>query len=286
MQSRQEQYQEFDTILYQGANCNQAQAMHPSKISNVASQTAAITQPISFFKPNPINNKEETRNQIIYNLKTLKVNENSINKILNAIDSMPASEHLLGALKFLTELTDQRSRCEHFYVHSDHIAEYFCTLSNLGLFAVAFYCQDYVTLFAATFSALSHAIPLKRLNDLDKLAAVTTFLNVLVHFNTLTYQPLLVAGAITATFGVLDMYVGRKHMDVFGPTFHAAWHLAAAYALFQFNRAQTAKVSAQEIEALGVAIQQNNIPNYLKDSYGQFSRLLSDLSNVMVNKIH
>lgn len=179
------------------------------------------------------------RNDIRNNLKTLRVSDHAIQKILNTVDAMPAAEHMLGALKFLTTLTDKKSVCEDYYLHSDYIAEFFCTISNLGFFAVAWYYNDYATLLAGIFSTVSHAIPLKRLNELDKLAAVAVFLKVLSHYDVLATNPaMIVCGALTFAFGALDLYAGRKHKEIFGPVFHVAWHLSAAFALYKFNQAQ------------------------------------------------
>jgi hypothetical protein len=165
-------------------------------------------------------------------------------QIVNSVDNMPGAERILAALNDLTELTNKKSVCEDYYLHSNHIAEYFCTISNFGFFAVAYYYNDYATLFAATCSALSHAIPLKRLNELDKIAAVSLFLKVMFHYDTLLHNPAIIAsGLATFSLGVLDIMVGRKNKEMWGPSLHVAWHLAAAVALHQFNHAQVGEAA-------------------------------------------
>ncbi len=182
--------------------------------------------------------REKYKQQIRLNLNAINFSDEAINKILGAVDKMPASSHVFRALQFLTTLTDKTSRCENHYLHSHLIAEYFCTLSNFGFFAVAYYYQDYVTLAAGIFSAVSHAVPLKRLNELDKIAAVAVFLKMISHYDVLMNNPgILIGGATALTTGVLDIKVGRNNLDVMGPVMHVAWHLATAFVLYQFNQA-------------------------------------------------
>lgn len=231
---------------------------------------------IDFVEQETINTYKK---QIIEHLKVLKINENATSKMLDAIDKMPASTHLLGAVQFLTELTDKKSVCENYYAHSDYIAEYFCTLSNLGFFAVAFYYRDYAALFVATFSALSHAIPLKRLNDLDKIAAVTAFIIIISHYNLITKNPAIAAsGVVTFSIGALDFFIGRKYKDSLGPLFHSAWHLAAAYAMYQFNHGKV-DVSASDLSAISQSISQNVVPGFLQISYDAIGESLAAFSN-------
>lgn len=187
--------------------------------------------------------KQDHKKKITENLKILRVSDASIQSIFATVEKMPAAEHILVALNFLTEITDKHSQCEHFYLHSDYLAEFFCTLSNIGFFAVAYYQRDLVTLAVGIFSTISHAIPLKRLNDLDKLAAVSAFLYVLANYDVVLASPaILIASLITAGFGIVDMAIGRPNKDIFGSTFHVLWHFAVAFALFQFNDAKVDKL--------------------------------------------
>lgn len=75
---------------------------------------------------------DDTHQQIINNLKILQVNDECIELIMNAVDNLPGTDHIKGALKFLTQITDVKSKREDYYQHSNYFAEYFCTISNLG----------------------------------------------------------------------------------------------------------------------------------------------------------
>lgn len=218
------------------------------------------------------------KNEIISHLKYLKLSQQSIDTILNTVDKMPAHTHVLGALAFLTELTNQHSRCEKHYNRSDYLAEYFCTLSNIGFFAVAFYYQDYATLCAGTFSALSHAIPLKRLNDLDKIAALSLFIKVISNYQLVMNHPaIMAAGVATFGFGLLDLTIGRKHLATLGPIFHSAWHLAAAFSMYKFNQAQSL-VSPDEIAKLTQAALSSTVPIYLQQYYTDVTNAISQFA--------
>lgn len=187
------------------------------------------------FSAQPVNYK----NKLIDNLKKLKISQESVDYLLEVVDKMPTRSQAHRILAFLTEYTDNSSCCEEHYLHSENIAEFYCTLTNIGFFAVGFYYQDYATLAAAIFSTISHAIPLKGLIALDILAANFVFLKVLSNYPLLvSYPNILTAGLVTFTFGALDKFVGRNHLDTFGSLFHSAWHLSAAFALFNFNQAQ------------------------------------------------
>lgn len=152
---------------------------------------------------------------------------------------MPSQAQAHRALAFLTEHTNQSSGCpEEHYLHSKSIAEFYCTLTNAGFFAVGYYYQDYATLAAAFFSTISHIKPLKGLIALDILAAGFVFLKLLSNYPLLINHPdILAAGLVTFTFGALDKFVGRNNLVTFGSLFHSGWHLSAAFALLLFNQA-------------------------------------------------
>ncbi len=127
---------------------------------------------------------------------------------------------------------------EGHYLHSKYIAEFYCTLTNIGFFIVGCYFQDYATLAVAIFSTISHALPLKGLILLDILVANLVLLKVLSAYTLVIAHPnIIIAGVVTFIFGILDKFVGRKHLHIFGGLFHSIWHLSAAIALFNFNQA-------------------------------------------------
>ncbi|KTC83415.1 hypothetical protein [Legionella cincinnatiensis] len=216
--------------------------------------------------------------EIVNNLKTLKINEDCIQRIMDAVDKMPGKEHVKGALKFLTEITSQKSRRESYYQYSHYFAEYFCTISNLGLFAVAYYYGDYATLAAATFSALSHAIPLQRLHDLDLLGVFIIFGKAISQYKIIMERPEVLAWG-TAALGVniMDTLITRKHLDKIGPAIHVVWHLAAAFALYKFNQAQV-EIAENELQNVLEAIPTHQIPGFLQSSYEVISDYIYNFS--------
>jgi hypothetical protein len=216
---------------------------------------------------------------ILNNLKILEVSEPCIRQIIHAVDKMPGKDHVQGALKFLTEITDKKSQRENYYQYSNYLAEYFCTISNLGLFAVAFYYNDYATLAAATFSALSHAIPSQRLHDLDMLGVFIIFGKAIANYKMIMQRPDVLAWGIGAfTMNVLDTIITRSHLDKIGPSIHVTWHLAAAFALYKFNQAQI-KFSENELQIIQQAIQEQKVPNFLQYAYEKIDEYMSPVKN-------
>lgn len=222
---------------------------------------------------------------ILTNLKTLGISEPCIQRIMNAVEKMPGKDHLKGALKFLTELTDKKSQRENYYQYSNHFAEYFCTISNLGLFAVAFYYKDYATFAAATFSALSHAIPSQRLHDLDMLGVFVIFGKAIANYKMIMQKPDVLAWGLGAfSINVLDTIITRSYLDKIGPSIHVVWHLAAAFALYKFNQAQI-EFSKNELQTMQQAIQKQEVPNFLQYAHEkivEYVNPVKDISCVML----
>lgn len=163
----------------------------------------------------------------------------SLRSSLETVKNMSSTERLGAAYNLLTERTAKKSIREDYYQYSSLIAEYFCTLSNFGLFGVGLYYRDEATLFAATMSALSHAIPSQRLHDLDMLGVVAIAAKVCNNYQVLLDDPKTVAwGAGALSINFIDTNITRRHLDKVGPWIHVVWHLAAALALYQFNVAQ------------------------------------------------
>lgn len=163
----------------------------------------------------------------------------SFRSSLETVQNMSSTERLGAAYSFLTERTSKKSIREDYYQYSSFIAEYFCTLSNFGLFGVGFYYRDEATLLAATMSALSHAIPSQRLHDLDMLGVMAIAAKVYTNRQVLLDYPETVAwGAGALSINFLDTNVTRRHLDKVGPWIHVVWHFAAAFALYKFDVAQ------------------------------------------------
>lgn len=217
--------------------------------------------------------------EILNNLKTLGINETSIQRIMNAVEKMTGKDHLKGALKFLTEITNKKSQRENYYQYSNYMAEYFCTISNLGLFAVAYYYSDYATLAAATFSALSHAIPSQRLHDLDMLGVFIIFGKAFANYKMLMQRPDVISWGIGAlTVNILDTIITRSHLNKIGPSIHVTWHLAAAFALYKFNQAQI-EFTENELQNVLQATSNQEVPGFLQASFEHISGYIYNYSS-------
>lgn len=141
--------------------------------------------------------------------------------------------------RFFSKPTDKKSQREDYYQYSNYLAEYWCTLSNIGLFAVGCYYGDFATLAAATFSALSHAIPSQRLHDLDMLGVAGVLGKAINNYDVILKRSDVIAtGTAALAINVIDTVLTRKHRDKIGPWLHVAWHIAAATALGVLNQAQ------------------------------------------------
>jgi hypothetical protein len=221
---------------------------------------------------------DDTREQIILNLTTLRVSEESAERIMNAIENMRCKNQIKGALKFLTTITNEKSKREEYYLYSNFIAEFFCTISNLGLFAVGIYFEDFAILLAATFSAISHAIPLQRLNELDKLGVLIIFVKALINYKIFLERPELFAwGAGALAINVLDTFITPRYLEKIGPSLHVIWHLAAALVLFKIEQAQV-EVNAAELQAIAIAAASSTVPAYLSAAHEKISTHMEKLA--------
>lgn len=187
-------------------------------------------------------------NAIIEKFALFGVDAVGRDRMIQTVQGMSDPTHIQKILNFLTEPTARKSVREYYYQHSDFIAEYFCTLSNLGLFAVGFYYRDEAALLAATFSALSHAIPSQRLHDLDMLGVVAVLTKVASNYEVLLKKPSSAAwGAGALAINFIDTMITRKYLDSVGPSIHVIWHLASAFAMHKFNEAKN-ELSAEPTE--------------------------------------
>ncbi len=121
--------------------------------------------------------------------------------------------------------TPPESQREDWYVVSDHIAEFWCCISNIGFLVVCYYhgftLETYPILTAALCSMVSHAVPIYPLLLLDKAA---------MYFTGYAYRHLWreLWFLIPLLFmcNQIDMVLARR----FGWTWpHVVWHLVAAF---------------------------------------------------------
>lgn len=118
------------------------------------------------------------------------------------------------------------------------IAEPACTISNIPMFAVAFYYNDSTLMFAATASALSHAILNQGLHDLDIIGVALIGIKAIQNGRLILSNPqLLLVGAFAVALNLIDTNVTRRYPKAVGPWLHVAWHLMAAIAMQQFDSA-------------------------------------------------
>lgn len=123
------------------------------------------------------------------------------------------------------------------------IAEFWCTLSNIGFFMVGIYCFPLAPLtasfifMAGTFSLLSHTTPSQLLHDFDMLGVVLIGIPILLHIPLILGSPLLwpllIAGGIAVIVNVVDTIITKTWgTELLGPWPHVLWHISAAVALF------------------------------------------------------
>ncbi|WP_419418728.1 hypothetical protein ACNVED_09210 [Legionella sp. D16C41] len=132
-----------------------------------------------------------------------------------------------------TSLTSRRE-----FTSLGPIAEPACTISNIPMLAVAFYYNDPTLMFAATASALSHAILNQGLHDLDMMGVALIGIKAIGNSRLILNNPqLLLVGAFAMAVNLVDTNVTRRYPELVGPWLHVAWHLMAAVAMQQFDSA-------------------------------------------------
>ena len=120
--------------------------------------------------------------------------------------------------------TDVKSQREDWYQISRYIAEFWCTVSNIGFLLVAWRHQSLELLFAGIASILSHAIPKPYLLLLDKFGV---FLALTKLVQTFAFDPfILMLLAALALVQALDVHLARNYAQTWP---HVVWHLSAAF---------------------------------------------------------
>ncbi len=189
-----------------------------------------------------------TRNVIINNLKKINISEESATRFVDMVERLPGKDNLGTALKYLTYEKSPGSRREKYYQLSNYIAEFFCTISNAGFFAVGLKYGDYSVLTAGLLSALSHTIPFESLQLLDYAGILVVFAKAASEYKTIAAKPTTMAWAGGAIgVNIVDTLVARlskKHYPedhylntIVTPITHVAWHLSAAFALYELDKA-------------------------------------------------
>jgi hypothetical protein len=129
-------------------------------------------------------------------------------------------------IAFFTKLTDRKSQREDWYKITPYIAEFWCTISNVGFIVAGLHRRSPELIFAGTASIVSHAIPKQCLLTIDKIGALLPILRLACEYKVIIRRPILLL-PIAATIGlnVADIYFAR----IKGKTWlHSVWHLSAA----------------------------------------------------------
>jgi hypothetical protein len=127
---------------------------------------------------------------------------------------------------FFNRLTESPSQRENWYQVTPYIAEFWCTVSNVGLLAVGFYRRSFELVFAGSASVVSHTIPKQWLLLVDKIGAALVVLKLFREYKVIIENPFLIkpVAALGMVF-VTDVCLARLK----GITLpHVIWHLSAA----------------------------------------------------------
>ncbi len=161
-------------------------------------------------------------------------------------------------------LTPPGSQREDWHKMTKYVAEPLCTISNIPFFLAAYIIKEKNPLsalaltVAGSASAASHMIPYKRLNDIDKIAAICSVIAVGYESNCYTLSGLINMihdkkrlASVLALGGVYasDIYFARSkeivkkfNLDAsktikrksYHAWIHVIWHLLAAFTAYIF----------------------------------------------------
>jgi hypothetical protein len=139
-----------------------------------------------------------------------------------------------GKNSFFNIPTDPKSQREDWYAVSHYIAEFWCTLSNIGFFYVGWRCNSPSLLFTGLASVISHTIPRQFLLYIDKAGVAVALSEMIIKHNiTIINHPTTCLELLMGLFAInlIDARMARKY----GRTWpHVLWHLSAAYIAYTF----------------------------------------------------
>jgi len=142
--------------------------------------------------------------------------------------SEEARTDLFGAL------TDQQSQRENWYEVSPYIAEFWCTISNIGFLYVGAQHQSPAVLAAGIASIASHTVPRQWLHKLDILGVIGVLGRVAWEYPTIQHKSwLIIPAAVAGCVNAADAHLSR-HYGYTWP--HVLWHLTAAASIHIFLR--------------------------------------------------
>jgi hypothetical protein len=145
--------------------------------------------------------------------------------------SSPSDENNTGVFNKLTEPKSQR---ENWYKVTPYVAEFWCTLSNVGFIVVGIYRKSPELVFAGLASIVSHTVPLQWLLTVDKIGVLIALTKLFREYKVIVQHPiLLVPIAALGLIGLTDIY-GARVKGITWP--HVVWHLSAAAVAEMFLR--------------------------------------------------
>ncbi len=138
--------------------------------------------------------------------------------------STPSDEQIKSIFGALTDINSQR---EDWYTVTPFIAEFLCTISNVGFIYVGLKHKSPELLFAGVASAISHSIPKQWLLTVDKIGVLVVASKLIREYQVIIDHPwLLLPVALAAIINFSDAYLARQH----GYTYpHVIWHLSSAF---------------------------------------------------------
>lgn len=138
--------------------------------------------------------------------------------------SNPEDENKKG---FWEQLTEPKSQRENWYAVTPYIAEFLCTVSNVGFLYVGLQHNSPELIFAGIASILSHSIPKEWLLKVDKIGVALVLSKLIRNYATVLDKPvLLIPAALAGAINLADTYLARNK----GLTWpHVVWHFSSAY---------------------------------------------------------
>ncbi len=127
---------------------------------------------------------------------------------------------------FFTKLMDPKSQRENWYTVSNHIAEFWCAMSNIGFFYVANKHRSPELLFAGLASLAAHSAPKQWLLTVDKIGVLLVLTKCIREYSVVQKNPWLIGPvALAGLINAADAYLARTR----GYTWpHVVWHLSSA----------------------------------------------------------
>ena len=128
---------------------------------------------------------------------------------------------------FFTKLIPRESQREHWYKVTPYVAEFWCTVSNVGFIYVGMQHKSPELVFAGIASIANHAIPKQWLLTLDKIGVAVALSKLARNYegiinNAWLLLPVTAAGVIITA----DTYLAHTKPQTWP---HVTWHLSAAY---------------------------------------------------------